>query len=64
MTATIKTYNICNKVSGVDLGNFEGATPEEARDAMARDAGYRDAAHVMDVVGGEDDIVIVEVEAS
>lgn len=30
--------------AGVDLGTYEGATADDARDAMARDAGYRDDA--------------------
>ena len=35
-------FNICNKVSGVDLGDYEGADKAEAMDAMAKDAGYKD----------------------
>jgi hypothetical protein len=33
-------YAITVQSSGVDLGVFEGATADEAVEAMARDAGY------------------------
>lgn len=36
------TFNITSRVSGIDLGNYAGGTKEEALDAMARDAGYKD----------------------
>lgn len=34
------TYMIENTVSGVILGEYDGATEAEALDALARDAGY------------------------
>jgi hypothetical protein len=37
-------YTIESLQSGVLLGTYHGNTPEEALDAMARAAGYRDAA--------------------
>jgi hypothetical protein len=36
----MSNYLIANTRSGVELGIFEGATEDEALDAMARDAGY------------------------
>ena len=33
-------YRIFNKTSGANLGVFEGESPEEAIEAMARDSGY------------------------
>ncbi len=34
-------FNICNKQSGVDLGDYEGSNEAAALDAMAKDAGYK-----------------------
>ena len=39
---TIKRYQIEQTVSGVVVGIYEGETPDQALDAMAQDAGYKD----------------------
>jgi hypothetical protein len=43
------TFRIENTISGVVLGDYEGATEAEALDAMARDAGYSDYAACCEV---------------
>jgi hypothetical protein len=48
------TYRIENMISGVILGDYEGATEAEALDAMARDAGYADYAALCNVVPVKD----------
>jgi hypothetical protein len=59
----MKYWNIGNKLSGMDLGVYEGDTPEEALDALARDAGYRDYSDALDQIGAKDgELVVVEVE--
>jgi hypothetical protein len=37
------TYMITNRIAGLVLGPFDAPTPDEAVEAMIRDAGYRDA---------------------
>jgi hypothetical protein len=61
------TYRISNRTSGADLGTYNADSPEEALNAMARDAGYDDFTENCDVVGlsiGEAtrDLVIVELD--
>lgn len=59
-------YQIENTVSGVILGVYEGETPEQALDAMARDAGYTDHAEaetVAPTVPGELRVTIVRPDA-
>jgi hypothetical protein len=43
--------------AGVDLGTYSGASPEDVLDALARDAGYRDAEHATEVAGAFDGTV-------
>lgn len=47
-------YQITNRISGADLGEYDGETVEQALDAMARDAGYDDYADLLDRVPGSD----------
>ena len=56
-------FNITNKVSGVDLGNYAGGTANDALDAMAREAGYRDIEHAEAEVGGSADLIVTELGA-
>lgn len=50
MTITIKRYQITSS-AGVDMGVYEADSPEDALDAMARNAGYRDQADAAAVAG-------------
>lgn len=44
------TFQIISS-AGQDMGTYTAATPAEALDAMAQDAGYADAADAADVAG-------------
>jgi hypothetical protein len=50
---TMTTYRIENPTTGVCLGDYQGATAQEALDAMARDAGYADYAEAQTVAPAE-----------
>lgn len=46
-------FRITSAVSGADLGVYDGETHAEALDAMARDAGYHDAAEARRTSGDD-----------
>jgi hypothetical protein len=51
--------------NGHDFGTFAGATAEEARDAYARDAGYKSYEDLCDTIGTDPDgseLKVVEIE--
>jgi len=52
----MKKWQITSTTSEQDLGIYEGETPEDALDAMAQDAGYRDHADACERVGGGEDL--------
>ena len=45
-TAIIKTFNF--SANGLDFGNWTASSMEEAQDAFASDAGYRDWADMVE----------------
>ncbi len=62
MESAMKTYTIANRVSGFEIGEYQGSTKAEALDVMARDAGYRDFSQACDVTGNDgDDLIVTEV---
>src|SRR5690606_13550221 len=46
-------FRITNKVSGLVLGVFPGENEQDALDTMARDAGYANYAHILDIYGDD-----------
>jgi len=62
--SVLRRYEIHSRHSGAYLGTYEGATPEDAVEALARDAGY-DSATDMDARTGQswrNELVVEEVE--
>lgn len=57
----MRHYRIHNRTSGQVLGIFDAPSPQAALDALARDAGYRDAAHATEVAGTAD-LCVTEVD--
>ena len=56
----MKRWRIENTASGVVLGVYEGETENDALDAMARDAGYRDYREASEVAGGSENLAVTE----
>jgi len=56
----MKTYNITNKISGTDFGNFEVNNEAEALDAYAREAGYESFDLACAAIEGGSDLVVTE----
>lgn len=54
------TFRIENTISGVVLGDYDGATEAEALDAMARDAGYADYAALCEVAPAKEGEISVK----
>jgi hypothetical protein len=55
-------FHICSLATGVSLGVYEGETADEARDAMARDAGYPGGyGAVIDLLGNNEDLIVTEI---
>lgn len=48
---TTTMYQIHNIDTGEDLGAYSGATPRDAIEALAREAGYRDYAEACETMG-------------
>lgn len=57
------TFCVENTKSGLIIGFYQGETPAQALDAMARDAGYDDYSHCCDVAQvAEGEIRVTEVD--
>lgn len=56
----MKTWRVYNILTGHDFGFFDGETAEEALDAFARDAGYKNFAESCGVGFGSDELVAEE----
>jgi hypothetical protein len=60
----MSSYTI--SANGYDFGTYEGATAEDARNAYAKDAGYKDYADLCETIGTDPKapaLKIVEVES-
>jgi len=54
------TYRIANTISGVVMGDYQGATEAEALDAMARDMGGKNYAEIQEISPAEDGEILVK----
>jgi len=59
-TSTPRFYSISSSTSGATLGVYLAQSPAAALDAMAQDAGYRDAADAAQATGDDGAHLVVE----
>jgi hypothetical protein len=58
-----KTFQIVNRSSGLNLGNFDADSKQGALEALAREAGYDSYAEMQEVApAGEDELRVTEIE--
>ena len=56
----MKRYTVLQTATGVSLFDGEAKDERHALDLMARDAGYRDYAHAVEVTGEDEGIAVTE----
>lgn len=58
--AALKSYRVSSKAGGVCLGTYFAASPSDALEVLAREAGYRSHAHACEVTGEDGSDLLIE----